>query len=409
MKEINNNKNAIKIFAQIGLIFFFYLLAYYFYQGVIINPIPAPGDSTSYHIPISQSILDGTFVNLSDFPRTRLFVQFNPGSSEIFDTLWMFLHVPLTISNLFASIILSFCCFFLARKFKLERYYALLFAVTICTLTVISRWFNAISIDVWMAIWFSLSIIMLESPKKTYLYYFFLGFLFGMIVGSKYSGWPFMIVLLCVYGKSLWKTVSVTRFLAFLPPFLLFGIFWYVRNYLAVGNPIWPICLLQFPCVPIYENIMHMWNAAVMYPAVMFNAFFGEYKLWGLTLLIPLVALYAKYKRKATLPHGVLLLSLIGIVNFMFLSVAPTDHFSWIMVSSFRYSYPMFIPLILATFLLASYYKKETWIGYFSIVNMLPVLTMSYFPKLVLLYLPLSLLFFYFFNKYEPTSKKSNT
>jgi hypothetical protein len=400
-----NRINPIKIFAQIALIFFLYLLSYYFYVG-ITNPIPAPGDSTSYHLPISKSILNGTFINPSDFPRTRLFAQLNPGSSEVFDTLWMFLHVPLTISNLFASIVLFFCCFFLARKFKLEYYFAIFFATTICTLTVISRWFNAISIDVWMAIWFSLSIILLEKPEKTWRFFLFLGITFGMLVGSKYSGWPFIFVLLLVYGKVIFRKINILRFLIFLIPFSMLGLFWYVRNYLAVDNPMWPICLLWFPCTHIYETIPQMWNTTLLYPVDMFNAFFGEYKLWCLSLLLPFLVLYARFKRKDSLPHGVILLCFIGFTNFLFLSVAPTDHHPWIMVSSFRYSYPMFIPLILSIFLLASHYKKEIWIGYFALANMLPVLTMSYYPKLVLFYLPFAFLCFYILKRYESTQKK---
>src|SRR6266567_2596936 len=155
-----------------------------------------------------------------------------------------------------------------------------------------------------MAIWFSLSIILLEKPEKTWKFFLFLGITFGMLVGSKYSGWPIIFVLLLVYGKAIFRSINMLRLLVFLIPFSLFGLFWYVRNYLAVGNPMWPICLLWFPCIPIYETILHMWNATLLYPQEMFNAFFGEYKLWGLSLLVPFFALYAKFKKKDSLPHG---------------------------------------------------------------------------------------------------------
>jgi hypothetical protein len=66
------------------------------------------------------------------------------------------------------------------------------------------------------------------------------------------------------------------------------------------------------------------------------------------------------------------------------------------MASSFRYSFPVFIPLMLGTFLLAAKYKREELIGYVAIANMINVVTMPYYPKLVLIYLPLVLLVFLF-------------
>jgi hypothetical protein len=390
----------IRTIAKISLLIFLYSLVYAFYVG-LLHPIPALGDSWDYHIPISQSILNGTFINLSHFTTKTYFAQLNPGSSEAINSLLILLHIPLTLSNILAIVVLFFCCFFLALKFKLQYYYALLFAVAICSLTAISRWFNSVSIDVWMAVWFTLSIILLETPKRSYKYYLLLGIIFGMLVGSKYSSWPFLFILLIIYGKSLVKTLSFTRFAIFLIPFLILGIFWYVRNYLAVGNPVWPICLLWFPCTHAYETVPQMWNTTLLYPVVMLNAFFGEYKLWGFSVFVFIIPLVKKLRAKKSLPKEITKLSFMGATNFIFLIVAPTAHQPWIMVSSFRYSYPMFIPLILSVFLLATYYKKETWLGYFTIANMLPVLTMNYYPKLIFFYLPLAIVGYRLLNKYE--------
>jgi len=396
----------IRTLAKVALLIFLYYVIYAFYGG-LLNPSPVLGDSFTYHIPISLAILNGSILNPHNFTTKTFVFMFNPGSSEAINSLLILLHIPLTLSNVIAVVILTFSAFFLGLRFKLAYYYALLFAVSISTLTVIDRWINFVNIDIWLAVFFTLALTLLKEPKKSYRYFFLLGFILGMLVGSKYSAWPFLIVLLIVYGKSLIKSLSLKRFLVFFLPFSVFGLFWYIRNYLAVGNPVWPICTLSLPCNKLYYTTAYyqMWHMTLQYPSIMVNAFFGEYKLWSLSLILPIIILYAKLKRKDKLPHDVLLLCFIGIVNFLFLAVAPTDRYSWIMVSSFRYSYPMFIPLILSIFMLASYYKKEAWLGFFAIANMFPALTMSYYPKLVLFYIPIAILCFYLLKQHEPKSK----
>ncbi len=388
-----------QLFAYIGLLFFLYLLTYYFFQG-IIHPIPAQGDSYTYHIPISQTILNGTFIQPSHFTPKIFMGIFNPGASEAINALLMLLHIPLTISNLIAIVVLFFCCFNLARTFKLEYYMSLLFAESICTLTVISRWFNAVSVDVWLANYFTLAIILLQKPKKTNLYALLLGILFGMMIGSKYSALAYVSVLTIAYWRTIFQIVSIKRFIIFLIPVSILGLFWYVRNYLAVGNPMWPLCEFSLPCQGIYyNNHAHMWDTTLRHPLTMFNAFYSEYKLWGLSLLLPFFVLFAKLRGHIKLPPYIATLCFIGFANFIILLPQPTSDQPWIMVSSFRYSYPIFIPLILSTFILAKQYKKEMFLGLFAIANMFPVLSLEYLPKLLVVYFPLALVIMYLVDK----------
>jgi len=381
-----------KIFSYIGLLIFLYYISYYFYVG-ILNPIPALGDSWDYHIPISKSILDGSFINPAHFTTKTYFAKLNPGSSEVFDAILLLLRIPLTISNILATVVLTICCFFLARSFKLEYFYSFLFATTIGTLTAITRWLNSVSIDVWLAVFFILSIILLEKPKKTYLYFLKLGIVFGMLVGSKYSAWGLIFILLILYGKKIWQVLTIKSFIVFVIPFFIFGVFWYIRNYLSVGNPLWPFCILSLPCKAIYYNShVNMLDAIINRPIETLNSLFSEYKLWGLSLLSIIPILYLKLRQNISPPKKALLLYFLGITNLVFFLKFPTSYQPWIIVSSFRYSYPIFIPLILCVFILCSAYKKEVYLGYFAVANMLCTLTFAFYPKLILLYLPLFIL-----------------
>lgn len=391
----------VRTITKIALLILIYYITYALYNG-ILNPIPALGDSWAYHIPISQTILNGSFLNPVGF---KIPPWYYPGSAEAINSLFILLHIPLTLSNLFAAIVLFFTCWKLALTFKLDYYYSLLFGITIVSLNVIVRWFNAVSIDIWVAVFFCWAIILLESPKKTITYFAKLGFVFGMLIGSKYTALLLTIVLLIIYWGKLVRNVNAKRFLAFLIPFSLFGLFWYIRNYISISNPFYPLEILGFQGADPFT--INIFDIAIAYPLQMFNALFGEYKLWSFVLLVPGWYAYWVFvkKKKLTIP-GLGILTIIGFVNFLLFLKFPTSNEEWIMVSSFRYSYPIFIPLILTVFLLANKYHLQNVLGYFVIANMITVLSFSYFPKLIIFFLPLSIICFYFIDNHAKREKR---
>ncbi len=386
----------VKVLAIVGVVIALYYLVYYIYVG-LLNPIPALGDSYSYHIPISKTILDGSFLHPSNF---KLSLWYQPGSSEAINSLFIFLRIPLTLSNILPTIIIFFCCWKLALVFRLQRHYALLFALTVITLNAIIRWQNAVSIDIWIGVFFTLAVILLENPQKSLIYFTKIGFVLGMLIGSKYSGLFIILTLMIFYMKRVLPLINLRRFFVFLAPFSIFGLFWYIRNYIFTQNPFYPAPLLGFKGDDNLYRYTAIWNGLLQHPLDMFNAAFGEYKMWIFSIVIGLIIIIYKFiiKKEYRL-SSIDKLFLIGLINFLFFLTFPTSEQTWIMVSSFRYSFPVFIPLILGTFLLAAKYKKEEFIGYLAIANMINILSMAYYPKLVLIYFPLFLLVIYLFSK----------
>jgi hypothetical protein len=244
----------------------------------------------------------------------------------------------------------------------------------------------------------------LENPQKTISYFAKLGFVLGMLIGSKYTTFYFLFIFLVFYGKNLIKFVNLSRLIAFFIPFSVFGLFWYIRNYLLKGNPFYPIPFLGFKGILIFNDTL--WNQALHHPLTLVNAAFSEYHLWILSIVVALVVLSNHFiKQKDWNLSGITKLFLIGMINFVIFFTFPTDSQPWIMVSSFRYSYPAYIPLILGIFILAAQYKKEEWLGYFAISNMLSILSMIFYPKLIFIYLPVSFILIYFFDKKFAHSK----
>src|SRR3989344_8882760 len=275
----------IKVITNIAIVIALYFLTYHIYNG-IINPNPPLGDSWDYHIPIAQTIIDGRFLNPQNF---LLDQWYYPGSAELLNVFLIFFKLPLSFSNILASVALFFALFKLGRVFKLERYYSILFALSFVTLNVVVRWLNFALVDVWVAVFFVLAIILLENPKKRISYFLKLGFILGMLIGSKYTAVYFLITLLFFYARGIIKVLNFKNILMFLIQFSIFGLFWYFRNFYYMGNPFYPLGFLNFPSVEIFAN-HRVWNVFIDSPVAMTDSFFAEFKLW--TLSLPFAVFY---------------------------------------------------------------------------------------------------------------------
>jgi len=132
----------------------------------------------------------------------------------------------------------------------------------------------------------------------------------------------------------------------------------------------------------------------------MFNSLFAEYKMWSFSIIIAIGWLiYQNVIKKKHNLNSINKLFILGLINLILYFSFPTSEQPWIMVSSLRYSFPAFIPLILGIFLLAEKYHKEELIGYIVIGNMIMATSLLYYPKLVLFYVPIAIIIFHLINK----------
>jgi hypothetical protein len=176
-----------------------------------------------------------------------------------------------------------------------------------------------------------------------------------------------------------------------------------------VHNPIYPIILFGLPGLKGFGGYtsfnFSMLYVGITHPSEMLGAAFGEYKIWILSFFVICAVFIKQFSfKKRFLLDKTTKIYLIGILSFLLFLTYPTNSQPWIMVSSFRYSYPVFIMLMLGVFLLGAQYKKEQYIGYISVACMINVLTMAYYPKLLIIYLPLALIIFYFFQRNKQIS-----
>ncbi len=378
-------ESSSKIFARIGLLIFLYLLIYHFYVAIVIQPAPWEGDSLDYHIPIAQFFLSGTILSpLAEIPQ-----QYYPGASEIILAALMFFGAPLNTYNILAWGILFFVCQKLAETVGMKKNFALLFALTVVTLNVFIRWLLAQTVDIWLAVYFATCLLLLVQPMRTAKHVALFGVASGMLIGTKYPGILFFSALLLFYGKNFFQNLTLKRFVVFFVPFFVFGLSWYMRNYLLTTNPIYPISLS-----PLFQGERlftdNVFEILQKYPMDMINAFISEYRVWALAPLLGVGIIFSKKQDFFTKK-----LLVFGFFLLLFFPLFPTSHQPWIMVSSLRYTYPMVIPLLLGIFLAAQTRKKEELLSYVALGNMLLLHPLVYYPKLVFLYIPLAIFLFY--------------
>src|SRR5687768_8435702 len=94
------------LFAKLAILLFLYLFLNFFYDGLF--SVPSEGDSIAYHIPIAESIRNGSVLSPS---RDGYALGFYPGAAELILSLFMTMSVPLNLYNVLAWVILAYLCF----------------------------------------------------------------------------------------------------------------------------------------------------------------------------------------------------------------------------------------------------------------------------------------------------------
>jgi hypothetical protein len=165
---------------------------------------------------------------------------------------------------------------------------------------------------------------------------------------------------------------------------------------LLTGNPLYPQGFWIFQGEPHWDLMnVHIANIVLSDPFGMFNAVFSEYTIWSLALLLPVVIVCLLRRKKDTQQrHTILHLVLLGYLNLSFFLFLPTlPHFNN-MVSSFRYSYSVFIPLILSLFLAAKLFHQEDVLCISALASLIIFPSFPYHPKILFILLPLLFLVF---------------
>jgi len=357
----------------VALLIYVYIITLGLYQG--FTKPATELDSVMYHIPIAKSYLTG---DIFSSPKSPVLHRFFPGAAEGILAFFLLFHIPLNLYNVCAMLSLGVVCYLLGKRAGLQSDLSVIFAASFSSLTAVTRWFDTQVVDIWFTVFYAGALFLLLRPKKKSSYFFLTGAMFGMILGTKYSGPFFAVILLILFGKGMLKNITFKNILLFFIPLSVFGFFWYLRNYLVMGNPLYPLAFLGLPGVANWALEEPVWKAAISYPFSMTSAFISEYLGWSL-------ALFAVFKfRKFDINGKLLLLGLCNLGIYLFLPNGPsyTVH-----VSNLRYAIPVMLPFVLWVFMHANQNHKEMGLTLFALANMIFSLQFAYHPKLIFIYL----------------------
>lgn len=364
-----------------------------------VTTTPVEGDSLAYHIPIAHSIISGAILNpalISSYGADNV-LHYYPSFAEGILSIFILSSIPLNLFNVCAWLMLFGACYILGRRSDLDSWISIIFASSVVMLYGVIRWLDAQIIDIWLGVFFVGLLALLTKKIHRDLHFLMLGLLSGMLTGTKYSGIFFTIFIFAVYYRSYIHTITPKRIMLFCIPFVVLGLSWYIRNILLTGNPFYPQGILFLKGAEDWNILRYqVWEMIFSYPWQMANAFISEYVLWSAALLsVPFFLVYTRKKRK-DISDMYRLLVLSAVNGFFYLFLVSTPEYN-IMVSSFRYSYPVFIPLMLVLFLIAKKLQHLELIGYFALVNFFAVSTYSYHPKIFLIMLPVLFAVYYLY------------
>lgn len=379
----------LKTSALLLSILFMGLFISYFYESLISRPIE--GDSIAYHIPISKSVLNGEIL------RPVFYLGYYPANAELILSLFVLLSLPLNLFNILGWLMLLLSLVKLARTYGFSIDYALVYGISICSMHGIIRWLNSQVIDIWLAVFFTLNLIIFRIFKGTELHFLLLGLSSGLLMGAKYSGPLYVLVLFAVYFKVWRQYLNLKKLIILMIPVLIFGISWYARNLILTGNPVYPQQLFWMEGLSGWKIFqIQVWKATIANPLLAMNAYIAEFMIWHIIIVIFISSWVVSLFQKNGRENKMLKLLIIGLFNLTIYLLLPTNNEYNIIVSSIRYIYPALIPLMLLVFRYCQEIKKREWLALIavSVFGFLPQL--NYRPKLLLLSIPIYFAFYYY-------------
>ncbi|HKB88219.1 MAG TPA: hypothetical protein VKC53_01075 [Patescibacteria group bacterium] len=367
--------------SKIFLVIFITLLFQFLFFAFTTTPQTInESDSLGYHIPIATELAKGNFMP----PQLDEGLGYYFGGAEFILALFIFLHIPLNLFGVLSWVLLFVVCIKLGKSFGLSREMAIIYAGTVVTLQSVLRWPLTQDVDIWVAVFFTLTLYLIKQNKTSIYDYLKLGITSGLLIGAKISGLPFLLFIFLIFGKDILRKLNIQKSIAFTIPVLVLGLSWPIRNFILTGNPIYPANFVFMHGAPDYPIIHYQdWTLVgniIKNPRFLLTflqSINTEFLTWALAIPFGVYLIFKKHKDEAYK------LSWLGVSVFV---IFATMLLYWpgIEVSNLRLIYPSLAVLILSVFI---YFKDNSseLSALALLTSIFSILNLSYHPKLILI------------------------
>lgn len=320
---------------------------------------PSELDSIGYHIPIAESVLDGSVF----YPNYTSFYSYYPGTGEAVLAVLMAMGFPANMFNVIGVGILFGVMKKLGEQEGLPRDEAIILAVSMALLPTVLRLPLTQLVDIWLAIWWGWWLILITRPMSTKKWQLIFGLVSGLLMGTKISGIMLFITGMVFWGKNIkkWTFLWVT---------IIVGGFWYARNWVVTGNPFYPLDVWIWSGHPL-AKLPIVWKFLVFEKGWgrFLEACVSEFLGWSTALLAVI-----KFRNRWL---G------LGLVNFLLFLLMPGSPGT--IVSNCRYLIPAIMTLALGLWIEVKKLKRQDTLAVLAVVNSMMVLPqLEYRPKIIL-------------------------
>lgn len=330
--------------------------------------VPVEYDNLAYHLPfvvdwMQKGHLWDVYYSAYAGP-----LGYYPSNFELLD-LWAMLpfnsDLLVNLLNLPIFLILPLLLYKVARNFTVGHKASLLVVALFMVLPVTLRQLGTPLVDLYFCFTFLLSLFFYQEYRKSHslVDIGLAGLALGLFMGTKYLGIIYALPLVILYALTvLWtERKRLTRFLRggviFALAIIATGGFWYVRNWIDSGNPIFPTEVSAFGTVIFegYSNITQNLidtSLATNIPSVHSVWYFFE----GIFLMLGW-------------PMTIMLLSALTLPFFSIFSMAWSffhkDH-------DMKAQHRRYLLVYLLLILLAVFYAVGYWVSPYSFKDLLP-------------------------------------
>jgi hypothetical protein len=356
-----------KILAKVATGIWLVVVVYFGYLGVTDKTIE--NDSRIYHIPIAQSVLTGKVLTGEGYASP---FSYYPGASEMILAGLMALRIPVNLFNVIGLVALGMVTWKLAQRAGISGDGAIILAASVTMLPTVLRLPMTQLVDIWLAVWWAGWIYLAKKPEKNWKYIVTLGLVTGMLIGTKILGPILLVIGLGFCGKKLMRGTGATKMVAGVVISGIVGGWWYARNWIVKGNPVYPLDLLGWKGDPgsqlpiVWKFLVRDRGAFRLFIQALGSEFLG----WAGLFLGPI---FVRNKW--------IWLGLVNALIFLILPGSPGT-----IVSNCRYLLPAIIPLMIGVWRWAEDNKRGEWLAIMAVVNMVAVLPqLDYKPKITII------------------------